>query len=106
MFTNKPACTIWEKTTVNRAPAYIRHVTGAVYWQEIRGQSAQRTPANEAFIAIPENSINGYIPRPDDRIVPGIVTGNAPPENALTVMQIKDFLYGSQKMQHIEVTAK
>lgn len=106
MFTNQPACTIWEKTTVNRATAYVRHVTGAVYWQDCRAQNEVRTTENHVFIAIPANSINGYIPQSDDRIVSGIVTGNSPPKDALTVMQVKHFLYGPQKMQHIEVTAK
>ena len=106
MFTNKPACTIWEKTTVNRAPAYVRHVTGAVYWQDCRAQSEARTTENNVFIAIPAGSVSGYMPKLDDRILPGNVDENSPPKDALTVMQVKDFLYGSPMMQHIEVTAK
>ena len=109
MFTNKPACTIWEKTTVNHAPAYVRHVTGAVYWQDCRGQtvgSDARNPDDNVFIAIPAGAENGYMPKKDDRILPGDAESASPPGEALTIMQVKDFLYGSKMMQHIEVTAK
>lgn len=106
MFTNQPACTIWEKTTVNHAPAYVRHETGPVYWQDCRGQNEARTTENNVFIAIPAGSVNGYMPKLDDRIMPGAVADASPPKDALTVMQVKDFLYGSPMMQHIEVTAK
>ena len=37
--TNIPSVTIWEKTVVDRAAAYIRHETGAAYWQDNRGQT-------------------------------------------------------------------
>ena len=106
MFTNKPACTIWEKTTVNHAPAYVRHVTGAVYWQDCRGEDEARTPENNVFIAIPVGSILGYVPKNDDRILSGDVDSTSPPAEALTVMQVKDFLYAAPMMQHIEITAK
>ena len=106
MFTNKEACTIWEKTTVNHAPAYVRHVTGAVYWQDCRGEDEARTPENNVFIAIPVGSILGYMPKTDDRILPGDVDSTSPPAEALTVMQVKDFLYAAPMMQHIEITAK
>lgn len=109
MFTNKPACTIWEKTTVNRAPAYVRHETGAVYWQDCRGQtvgSDPRSPDDNIFLAIPVGSITNYVPKKDDRIMPDSVADSSPPKEALTVMQVKDFRYGSAMMQHIEVTLK
>ena len=108
MFTNKPACTIWEKTTVNHAPAYVRHETGAVYWQDTRGQSVSsgdaRSPDDNVFVAIPVGSISDYVPKKDDRIMPDSVADLSPPKDALTVMQVKDFRYGSAHMQHIEVT--
>ena len=108
MFTNKPACTIWEKTTVNHTPAYVRHETGAVYWQDCRGQTASagdaRSQSDSIFLAIPGGSVRDYAPKPDDRILPGAVADAAPPKDALTVMQVKDFRYGSAHMQHIEVT--
>lgn len=108
MFTNQPACTIWEKTTVNHAPAYVRHVTGAVYWQDCRGQQVgagdARSPADSVFLAIHADQIGDYVPKKDDRILPGDAAGTSPPHDALTVMQVKDFRYGSKTMQHIEVT--
>ena len=108
MFTNKPACTIWEKTSVNHAPAYVRHETGAVYWEDTRGQQVagtdSRSPDDHVFLAIPVGSIGGYIPKNEDRILPGTVEDASPPKDALTVMQVKDFRYGSAHMQHIEVT--
>lgn len=110
MFTNKPACTIWEKTVVNHAPAYIRHELGACYWQDTRGQSVQagdaRSPADSVFLAIPADSVGDYIPKKDDRVLPGSVPDASPPKTAITVMQVKDFRYGSAMMQHLEVTAE
>lgn len=109
MFTNKPACTIWEKTVVNRAPTYVRHETGAVYWQDCRGQkvgSDGREQEDNTFMAIPLGSIVDYIPKTDDRILPGSIPDDKPPNTALTVMQVKDFRYGAAMMQHVEVTLK
>lgn len=110
MFTNRSACTVWEKTIVNHAPAYVRHVTGAVYWQDTRGQTVSagdaRSPDDSVFLAIHADQIGGYLPKKDDRILPDEVDAVSPPHDALTVMQVKDFRYGSHTMQHIEVTLK
>lgn len=110
MFTNQPACTIWEKATVNHAPAYVRHVTGAVYWQDCRGQQVgagdARSPEDNVFVAIQPGSLSGFMPKKDDRILPGDVAGTSPPSEALTIMQVKDFLYAAPMMQHVEITAK
>lgn len=102
---NVPAVTIWEKTVIDRAPAYVRHVTGAAYWQDCRGQNNGRDAEDNVFIAIPAMSVS-YMPKKDDRILPGEVEGASPPGDALTVMQVKNFLYAAQMMQHVEVTAK
>lgn len=108
--TNVDGLTIWEKTVIDRAPAYIRHEFGASYWEDTRGQTATgtdaRSPADTCFVAIPVVSIGDYLPKKDDKIIAGIVTDERPPNNALTVMQVKNFLYASPKMQHIEVNAK
>ena len=110
MFTNQPACTVWEKITVNHAPAFVRHELGACYWQDCRGQTVSggdaRTPADSVFLAIPAGSIGDYIPKKDDKVLPGSVLDAKPPHEALTVMQVKNFLYASAMMQHIEVTAQ
>lgn len=108
--TNIPAVTVWEKTLVNRAPAYIRHELGACYWEDNRRQSVQaddvRKPDDSIFLAVPVGSITDYVPKKDDRVMPGNISDAAPPSAALTVMQVKNFLYASAMMQHLEVTAK
>ncbi len=103
MFTNKNGCTIYEKTVQNRAPTYIRHVTGAVYVETTSAQenSSDRTPDNEIFISIPADSVT-YVPKTDDRIV----DDEQPPQTAMTIMSVQDFRYGSPFIQHIEVKAK
>ena len=113
MFTNRENCTVWQKTTADRAPAYIRHEFGA-YYHEItyaqetdRIRSVSHEPAGTAFFCIPAESVtDGYLPKTDDRILDGICTDNSPPGHALTVTVCKDFRYGSPCVRHIEVTAK
>lgn len=109
MFSNTPAVTIWEKTTVNHSTAYIRHQTGAAYWEETHGETVNgitRDPDDRVLIVIHADKIGGYIPQPDDRIMKGAVAGEKPPQNALTVTSVKDFRYGSDMVRHIEVTAR
>lgn len=108
MFTNKPACTIWEKTVQNRNPVYIRHVMGPVYWEDTHGETAgsiARDPEDKALCIIHAPLVT-YLPRRDDRILPGECADEQPPQNALTVTSVKDFRYGSATVAHIEVTAK
>ena len=113
MFTNKTNCTVYEKIIQNRSPAYIRHVYGEhyqenLYAQELSqnsGNAASRNPANQTLFIIPKNSLSGYLPKPDDRILDGISEETSPPASALTVVNVKDFRYGSEQNQHIEVTA-
>lgn len=104
MYTNSTGCTIYEKITVNRAPAYVRHTTGAIYWQPSFGEESgkDRTPKKSVFVNIPEASTD-YLPKEDDRVVNGIVEDAAPPNTALTVTNVKDLRYGSPKVRHIEL---
>ena len=102
---NVNAVTVWEKTVVNRAPAYVRHELGACYWQEISGQTDAREPESRLFLAIPESSVT-YLPKEEDRLVSGSVPDESPPNSAMTVMQVKDFRYLLPGMMHVEVTAK
>lgn len=97
MYTNRPGCTVYEKTIQNRAPTYIRHELGAVYWEEKQEQQsgADRRPQNKAFISIPITSLGDYIPKKDDRIVGEIVSDEQPQKNAMTIMSVSDFRYGS-----------
>ena len=108
MFTNREGCTLYEKTIHNRAPTFIRRELGAVYWEEKQEQNsgADRSPRNEVFVSIPVTSVKGYIPQKDDRIVGEIISDEQPPNTAMTIMSVSDFLYGSPSAQHIEVIAK
>ena len=109
MFTNQKACTIYEKAVQNRAPIYIRHTTGAVYWEESDAQAqsnTSRTDAGAVFCSVPVKSLTGYLPKKDDRIVKGICEAQQPPNDAYTIMSVKDFRYGSLAVQHIEITAE
>lgn len=107
MFANLAGCTIYEKIRRDRQPAYVRHTTGAVYWEPSHGQTegADRVPQTSDFISIPATSTD-YLPKKDDRIVSSIIEDEAPPPDAMTVMQVKDLRYGSPKVQHIELTAR
>lgn len=107
MFTNEAGCTIYEKTVQNRAPTYTRHVTGEVYAETNFSQEngSDRKPDNGMFVSIPAKSVT-YVPKKDDRIVCGIINDEQPPPNAMTIMSVQDFRYGSPFVQHIEVNAK
>jgi len=105
--TNIPAVTVWEQTTVNRAASYVRHEFGASYWEDNRGQTTGREEDNSIFLAIPPGAIaDGYVPKREDKVLPGSIAEETPPRTALTVMRVKDLRYGSSMMQHIEVTIK
>lgn len=109
MFTNTPAVTIWEKTTVNHAAAYVRHQTGAAYWEGTHGETVNgisRNPDDRALMIVPAANLGDYMPKTDDRIMNGTVNDAQPPKTAMTVTSVKDFRYGSASVQHIEVTAK
>lgn len=109
MFTNTPAVTIWEKTTVNHAAAYVRHRTGAAYWEDTNGETIggiTRNPDDRVLMIVSAANLGDYMPKTDDRIMNGAVNDTQPPKNALTVTSVKDFRYGSASVQHIEVTAK
>lgn len=104
MFTNKVGCTIYEKTVRERAPAYIRHITGPIFWQPSEGETtgSDRRPKRSVFVNIPEASTD-YLPKSDDRIVGEIINDENPPNTALTVANVKDLRYGSPKVRHIEL---
>lgn len=107
MFTNVPCCTIWEKIVQNRSPTYVRHVTGAVYWEENVGEAEgkDRKPINSALVIIHENNIGTYMPKPDDRIMRGNIESAVPEPYSLTVKKVNDFRYGSTSVRHIEISA-
>ncbi|MBR3630357.1 MAG: hypothetical protein IKN55_07795 [Oscillospiraceae bacterium] len=108
MFTNMAACTVWEKTVVNRAPVYVPHVMGPVYWEDTHGETVNgitRDPDDRILCIIPAGNIT-YMPKRDDKIEKGASENTAPAGTVLTVTSVKDFRYGSAAVQHIEVTAK
>ena len=105
---NVEAVTIWEKTIVDRAPAYIRHEIGPAYWQGQSGQTIDgksRNQEDSIFCAIPVDSLSNYLPKRDDLLVSGLCGENFPSGKKFTIVNVKNFLYGSEEMQHIEVTA-
>lgn len=107
MFTNKNGCTVYEKILKNRENIYIRHEFGAVYWEDSFGEKngKDRSPANSALVIIPEKSAD-YAPKTDDKIVPEIISDEHPPNNAMTIVKVRDFRYVSANISHIEVTAQ
>lgn len=107
MFTNRSGCTVYEKTVQNRAPTYVRHVLGALYWQPSEGQTGgkDRTEQDDIFVSVPEASVT-YLPKEGDRIVGDIVLEEQPPQSAHTVMNVKDLRYGSPRVRHIELRVR
>lgn len=108
MFTNQIGCTVWEKTILNRMPAYVRHVENALYWQDSQARKlsdgASRVSEDGILVIIPAESVT-YLPKPDDRILSGIQEEEKPPQNAFTVMKVMDYRYSSPKTAHVEVYA-
>ncbi len=109
MFTNTPGVTVWSKAVINHTPTYIRHQTGAAYWEDTTGETINgitRNPDDKVLMIVSASNLGAYMPKTDDRIMNGIVADAQPPKNALTIASVKDFRYGSDSVQHIEVTAK
>ena len=109
MFTNTSGVTIWEKTVINHTPTYIRHKTGAAYWEDTNGETINgitRNPDDKILMIVSAANIGEYMPKADDRIMRGAIEDAQPPKTSLTITSVKDFRYGSDRVQHIEVTAK
>ena len=109
MFTNTPAVTIWTKVVVNHTPTNIRYQTGAAYWEDTNGETINgitRNPDDKILMIVSAANLGEYMPKADDRIMRGVIEDAQPPKTALTITSVKDFRYGSDRVQHIEVTAK
>ena len=115
MFTNCEAITIYEKCVgADGFPAYMAHPIQNVYWEQRVGQHANKN-ANKSnmaqehavYLAIPAASLTDYMPKYDDLLVKGLQPVAQPPdtEKSYTITAVTDCLYGSQAVQHIEVTA-
>lgn len=105
MFTNTKVITVFHKTVKNRLPVWEKYLFYDVYWENSSGQSESSkgmTESNQILCIIPEKSLKSFIPCKDDYIC----LGDVDEHGSLTVMEVKNFRYGSGKVQHIEVTAK
>ena len=101
MFTNKIGCTVFERTVGKvRMEQYVRLFFPAIYWVDMSMKQQ-----DSVLRIIPAASVSGYIPKRSDRILCGRCTAAEPPEECRTVMEVKDFRYGSAGVQHLEVTA-
>jgi hypothetical protein len=110
MYTNQAFCTVYEKTvdSQTRTEVYIRHVIPEIYWQEQTGEKSggkSRPPEDSVLCIIPAGSLSDYLPKRDDLLVCGLCEEDFPTGEHFTVTNVKKFLYGSENVQHIEVTA-
>lgn len=107
MFTNTEVITIFHKTTdvEKRLSKWEKHLFYDVYWENCSAHSESNksmTENNGILCIIPEKSLKNFIPCKDDYIC----LGDVDEHGSLTVMEVKDFRYGSGKVRHIEVIAK
>lgn len=110
MFTNTKVITVFHKTIDPEKclPKWEKHLFHDVYWENCSAQSEENKGMGESNLIlciISEKSLKNFVPQKDDFII----RGNAESyENAekFTVMDVKDFRYGSKKVRHIELTAK
>ena len=106
MFTNTKVITVFHKTVgVKKLPVWEKHLFYGIYWENCSGQSNEDRGVeenNEILCIIPEKSLKNFIPCKDDFIC----LGDVDEKGSLTIMEVRDFRYGSGKVQHIEVTAK
>ncbi len=107
MFTNTKIITVFHKKTdpEKRLPVWEKHLFHDVYWENCFAQSEESKGMGESnmiLCIIPEKSVKDFIPCKDDKIV----VGDAESPESLTIMDVKNFRYGSKNVRHIEVTAK
>ena len=110
MYTNKIGCTVYEKTVgEDRMESYVRHFIPTIYWEDTRGQTQSSTSMKQqdsVLCIIPASSLSDYIPKRSDQIYCGRCKNPQPPKDGCrTVMEVKDFRYGSPEVWHLEVTA-
>ena len=88
-----------------RLPVWEKYLFYDVYWENCSGQSTENksmTENDKILCIIPEKSLKNFIPCKDDFIC----LGDVDEKGSLTIMEVRDFRYGSGNVQHIEVTAK
>lgn len=111
MFTNA-SCTLFRKSmdAAARLPTWESVNIDAVYWEEGTGQTAvsnqngshEMKQQNSILVIIPKAYVPDPLPKKGDLIARG---ADSDQNKAHTIMNVKDFLYGSDAVQHIEVTA-
>lgn len=110
MYTNTKCITVFHKgiDREKRLPVWERHIFHDVYWENVSAMDNSKitramTEDNSILCIIPANSLGDFIPCKDDIIARGDAENR---ENGFTIMAVKNFLYGSESVQHIEVNAK
>lgn len=108
MFTNTKIITVFHKTIDNktRLPIWKKCLFFDVYWENRCGQSEKKGGMAEddgILCVIPESSLTDCPPYKDDLIAVGDVESH---DKTFTIMSVKNFCYGSEKVRHIEVNAK
>lgn len=113
MFTNTEIITVFHKKIDSEKHIEIweKHTFHNVYWENCSSQSEKNKGMSESdyiLCIISENSIRDFIPCKDDRIIRGDFesVGNLKSNQYFSIMSVKDFRYGSDRVHHIEVTAK
>lgn len=111
MFTNASG-TLFRKgvDAKTRLPTWESVNIEAVYWEGSAGQTAvsnqngshEMKQQNCIFVMIPKEHVPDPLPKKGDLIARGT---DADQSKAHTIMNVEDFLYGSEAVQHIEVTA-
>ncbi|MGN0592035.1 MAG: hypothetical protein ACI4JQ_02170 [Ruminococcus sp.] len=111
MFTNA-SCTLFHKgiDAAARLPTWEPESIEAVYWEDNAGQSLvsnqngnhEMKQNNSVFVMIPKAYVPEQMPKRGDLIALGTDAGQ---QDAHTIMSVENFLYGSEAVQHIEVTA-
>jgi len=110
MFANTEIITVFHKKVDSGKHLEIweKHTFRNVYWENCSAMdnskiSKSMTEDDSVFCVIPENSIGDFIPEKDDKIIKGDTNNR---DKSFTIMSVKDFRYGSDRVHHIEVNAK
>ena len=126
MYTNAD-CTLYLYSKEGKAEKYTRTPVERVYWEDVRQSTFLKTGQRDgqtALVVIPMDSLNGpmQFTNGKDLIVKGIVTDEIEgsdqstlskslaalksAHNFLTVSTVDERLYGSESVQHYELSCK
>lgn len=126
MYTNAD-CTLYLYSKKGKQEMYTRKPVRGVYWEDVRQSSFLKTGQRDACAAtviIPRESVNEAIPftQGKDLIIKGIVSNliDSSSQRALseslaalkqaysylTVVAVDERLYGSESVQHYELSCK